>query len=89
MQITAKFTTVVTIGFQFAVGRNQNPAAHGGVCHIQLRRGAKGVVARRVNTNGRHREVGETFTPSEQQLSQWGSMVRLRERLDSRCRMAR
>lgn len=70
--ITSKFTTVCTLGYSGSVSRNENRSAHGGVCHIQIRRAKGGVLlARKVNTNGRHQEIGEAFEPSDEQLSHW------------------
>lgn len=69
--LTSKFTTIATVGFSGSVCINQNPAAHGGVCHLQARRTADGIVGRRVNTNGRHSETGETFTIDAYTLIRW------------------
>lgn len=73
-----KFTTLCTLGFQACVSaRNENRAAHGGVCHIQTRRDKSGrIVARRVNTNGRHVETSETFEPTAEQLARWNTIAK-------------
>jgi hypothetical protein len=71
MKLTSKFTTVATVGFSGSVSNNQNPAAHGAVCHLQARRTADGIVGRRVNSNGRHSETGKSFALDADTLAQW------------------
>ena len=74
-RITSKYTTICTVGYSGAVSRDENRSAHGGVCHIQIRRAKGGkVLARKVNTNGRHHEIGEAFEPSDEQLAHWGAL---------------
>jgi hypothetical protein len=55
-------TTVRTVAFSGPVSRDENRAAHGGVCHTEVcsRCGAR----RRVNVNGLHVEYGP-WTPAE------------------------
>ena len=67
MKVTTKFATICTVGFSGPVSRDENRAAHGGVCLIQVRRGARGcLLARKVNANGRHREIGAAFAATIQ-----------------------
>jgi hypothetical protein len=75
-KITTKFQTVATTGYVGPVSRNENRAAHGGIRHLQARKGKKGLLGRYVNSNGRHQEVGESFPMHQLQLSQWISMGR-------------
>lgn len=77
LKITSKYTTVCTTGFQGSVStKNYNPAAHGGVRFVELRKGANGILARFVNSNGRHQEVGEAFDPTAEQLKNWESLAK-------------
>lgn len=69
--ITSKYETIATVGYSGSVSKNENRAAHGGVCHLQARKGANGLIGRRVNTNGRHREVGEAFELDSDTLHHW------------------
>ena len=71
MKLTSKFTTIATVGFSGSVSSNQNPAAHGAVCHLQARKTACGIVGRRVNSNGRHSETGKAFALDADTLAQW------------------
>ena len=71
-KITGKYTTIATIGFSGSVNSsNENRAAHGAVCHMQARKGANGIIGRKVNSNGRHQEVGEAFELDADTLAQW------------------
>ncbi|MGV3605224.1 MAG: hypothetical protein ACO1RA_02370 [Planctomycetaceae bacterium] len=77
MKITSKYTTICTMVFQGSVSsKNYNPAAHGGVQFIQVRRGANGILARRINSTGRHDEIGEAFVPTAQQLANWEAIAK-------------
>jgi hypothetical protein len=77
MKLTSKFTTVATVGFSCSVNdNNQNRAAHNGVCHLQARRTADGMVGRKVNVNGRHSETGESFALDADTLAQWQRIER-------------
>lgn len=69
--LTSKFTTIATVGFSGSVSSNQNPAAHGAVCHLQARKTADGIVGRKVNSNGRHSETGLAFQLDADTLAQW------------------
>lgn len=71
MKITTKFQTICTVGYCGSVSRNENRAAHGAVCHIQVRRGKTGLLARKVNSNGRHQEIGESFEPTADDIAHW------------------
>jgi hypothetical protein len=74
--ITTKWTTIATVGFSYSVGRHQNQAAHGGVCHVQAKKGSNGMLGRRVNSNGRHSETGEAFELDAETLAHWESIAR-------------
>jgi hypothetical protein len=76
MTITTKYQTICTVGYQGSVSRDENRAAHGSVCHIQVRRAGGRVLARKVNANGRHREVGDAFEPTADQLARWESIAK-------------
>ena len=70
--VTHRWTTIATVGFSAAVSWNENRAAHGGVCHLQARRTRNGtLVGRKINSNGRHQEVSETFELHEPTLEEW------------------
>ena len=72
MKLTTKYTTIATVGYSGSVNsRNENRAAHGAVCHLQARKGAYGVIGRRVNSNGRHQETGEAFALDADTLAHW------------------
>ena len=71
------WTTLAVVGFSGSVAesyRSENRAAHGGVCLLQVRKvknGLDGLVARKVNTNGNHREIGKSFLIDDVTLAQW------------------
>jgi len=75
-RITRTWTTVATVGYTGSVSRDENRAAHGGVCHLQARQTADGLRGRRVNTNGWHSEVGESFDLDADTLGYWISIDR-------------
>jgi hypothetical protein len=75
MRITTKWKTIATVGYRHSVSNDENRAAHGGVCHLQARVSAKGRLGRKVNSNGRHRETGESFDLDDQTLEQWRSVA--------------
>lgn len=75
-KITKRWTTVATVGYQSINAIRQNPSAHGGVCHLQARKGANGPIGRKVNTNGRHDEVGESFALDADTLERWERIAR-------------
>jgi hypothetical protein len=74
MNITTKWKTIATVGFNGSVSKHQNPMAHGGVCHLQARKTNKGIIARKVNTNGMHEEIGESFLIDNEKLCHWISL---------------
>ena len=69
--LTSNYKTIATVGYTGSVSRNENRAAHGAVCHLQARKGASGIVGRKVNINGRHQEVGEAFELDADTLANW------------------
>lgn len=72
VKITAKYTTVATVVYTGSVNsKNENRAAHGAVCHLQARKGANGIVGRKVNSNGRHQEIGDSFPLDADTLAHW------------------
>lgn len=71
MKITTKYQTIATYGYTAPVIEPQERRAHGGVCLIQVRRQGARIIARKINSNGRFREVGKPFTPSAEQLDNW------------------
>lgn len=75
-KLTSKFQTVATVGYQHSVSRDENRAAHGGVCHLQARKTAKGVVGRKVNSNGRHKETGKAFALDAETLAHWEKIAK-------------
>jgi hypothetical protein len=74
--ITTKWATIATIGFAGSVSRDENRSAHGGVCHLQARKGANGLLGRKVNSNGRHSETGKAFDLDSETLAHWESIAR-------------
>jgi hypothetical protein len=74
--VTSKYQTICTVGYTGSVSRDENRAAHGGVCHIQLRHGANGIRARKVNSNGRFEEIGPSFVPTAEQVSHWEAIAK-------------
>lgn len=70
--ITSKWQTVATVGYTGSVSRNEDRRAHGGVCHLQARQGkGGGVLGRRVNSNGRFVETGDSFPLDSDTLAHW------------------
>ena len=70
--ITTKWTTIATVGYSGSVSRDENRAAHGGVCLLQARKGKNGIIlGRKVNSNGRAVETGESFTLDAGTLAHW------------------
>ena len=75
IQISTRFTTIATVGYTSSVSRDENRSAHGGVCLLQARRNAKGeILGRKVNSNGRHQEIGAAFLLDSDTLAHWESM---------------
>lgn len=77
-KITTKFKTIAFVGFAGSVSRkSENRYAHGGVCFLQARRTPAGrLLGRRVNSNGLHREVGESFELHESTLEHWRAIAK-------------
>jgi len=74
IRIADRWHTVATVGYTAPVCvREQNPAAWGAVCHLQIRRDRRNgrTLARRVNTNGRHEERSVAFYIDAETLAQW------------------
>lgn len=71
--INSKWQTVATVGYNgsVATGGKENRAAHGAVCHLQARKGADGIIGRKVNSNGRHTETGTSFALDAETLANW------------------
>ena len=76
MAITTKWSTVAIVGFSGSVSRDENRAAHGGVCLLQARKGTNGILGRKVNSNGRYQEVGKAFYLDAQRLAQWEAIAK-------------
>ena len=76
IKITTKWATVATVGYSSSVSSNENRSAHGGVCHLQARRGVNGILGRKVNTNGRHEEKGEAFDLDADTLKHWEDIAK-------------
>jgi hypothetical protein len=75
--LTRQYQTIATVGYTAPVSRDENRAAHGGVCHIQGRRLPGGVVAfRKVNSNGQAEEVGKSWNPDSDEIEHWLSIGR-------------
>ena len=71
MKLTPKFETIAIVGYSGPVSRDENRAAHGAVCLLQARRAKDGFRGRRVNTNGRHYEMGKSFVLDLKTLANW------------------
>jgi hypothetical protein len=69
--ITTAWKTIAIVGYSGAVATPQNHDAHGGVCLLEARQGANGLLGRKVNSTGRHREAGKPFSLTADQLAQW------------------
>ena len=68
---TTAWKTIAIVGYSGAVATPQNRDAHGGVCLLEARQGKAGLIGRKVNSTGRHREVGKPFSLTADQLAQW------------------
>jgi hypothetical protein len=68
---TTTWKTIAIVGYSGAVATPQNHDAHGGVCLLEARQGKAGLLGRKVNSTGRHREVGKPFSLTADQLAQW------------------
>ena len=77
IKLTSRWQTICTVGYQGSVSTDENRSAHGGVCHCQARVAKDGtIMARKVNANGRHEEVGEPFATDEEQVNHWAAIER-------------
>ena len=71
------WTTLAIVGYTCSVAESygkENKSAHGGVCLLQIRKvknGLDGLMARRVNSNGSHQEVGKAFLIDDVTLAKW------------------
>lgn len=65
------WTPIAIIGFQGGVSRQQEPRAHGGVCILEARRRKGKIQGRKINSNGRFREISEPFAMTESELQHW------------------
>ena len=74
--IATKWTTLAITGYRGSVSRNEERRAHGGVCLLQVRKGSAGVLGRRVNSNGRHRETSEAFLLDDATLANWQAIAK-------------
>jgi hypothetical protein len=43
---------------------------------LQVRKGANGLLGRKVNSNGRHEEKGEAFAIDADTLAHWGKIAK-------------
>jgi hypothetical protein len=76
-KLTRRWQTICTVSYQGSVTRNENRAAHGGVCHCQARLASDGTMqGRKVNANGLHEEIGDTFSLDSDRLENWESIAR-------------
>ena len=77
VKLTSRWQTICTVGYTGSVSRDENRSAHGGVCHCQARLSKDGtIMGRKVNSNGRHEEVGEPFAIDEDRVMHWASIDR-------------
>lgn len=75
--VTTRWTTVAIVGYSGSVSRNENRSSHGGVCLLQARKNKDGLrMGRKVNSNGKHKEIGEAFLLSEERLAQWEQVAK-------------
>jgi hypothetical protein len=74
--INSTWQTIAIVNYTGAVATPQNYDAHGGVCLLQARQGTKGMLGRKVNSTGRHRETGKAFILTPDQLTQWQKLAR-------------
>jgi len=75
--LTSRFKTIAIVGYSSCVNcNNRNGAAHGAVCLLQARRGENGIIGRKVNSNGRHKEISEPFDLDKEILIHWERIAR-------------
>jgi predicted amino acid dehydrogenase len=76
------WTTLAIVGYTGSVAESygkENKSAHGGVCLLQVRKvknGLDGLMARRVNSNGSHQEVGKAFLIDDVTLARWHKIAK-------------
>ena len=70
-RIGHRWRTVATIAYAGGVSRDEDRRAHGGVLLLQLRRARSGILARKVNSNGRWQEIGTPWTPDADTVAHW------------------
>lgn len=74
-KLSTKWTTIATVSYNGSVSRDQNRNAHGGVCHLQACQTRTGLKGRKVNSNGRFKEVGEVFNLDLDTLAHWEKLA--------------
>lgn len=75
--IKTTWQTLAIVGYTRSVSRDENRAAHGGVCLLQARKTKDGLrMGRKINSNGRHKEVGEAFLLSDEMLGNWQQIAK-------------
>lgn len=79
MKLTMRWRTVATVCFTHEVSKDENKAAHGGVCLLQLRKGKYSVFGRKINVNGLHKEVGEPFLVDDYTKERWLALAAVDE----------
>jgi predicted amino acid dehydrogenase len=73
------WTTLAIVGYTGSVAESyakENRSAHGGVCLLQVQQLANGVMARRVNSNGEHKEFGKPFEIDAGTLARWHQIAK-------------
>jgi hypothetical protein len=73
------WTTLAIVGYTGGVAdgyATANRSAHGGVCLLQVQQLANGVMARRVNSNGEHKEFGKPFEIDAGTLAKWHQIAK-------------
>jgi hypothetical protein len=74
--------TLAIVGYTGSVAESygkENKSAHGGVCLLQVRKvknGLDGLMARRVNSNGSHQEIGKPFLIDDVTLAKWHQIAK-------------
>lgn len=72
VKLTNRWKTVCIVGYQRIATECENRHAHGGVCLCQARiSGKNGRRGRKVNSNGRHEEIGYSFALDDKTLAHW------------------
>lgn len=77
IKLSSRFKTIAVVGYTAPVAQPENRAAHGAVCLLQARRRMDNkIVARKINSNGRHIETSKPFVIDDEQLAHWQSIGR-------------